>query len=150
MNEGLSAIITVETLRDKLNVVQNRISAAAMRAGRAPGEVRLVGVTKGQPVEAVRVAADAGLVWIGENYVQEALAKMAAIDEPELVWHMIGHVQSRKAGDVRENFDWVHSLDSLKLAKKLKLEGGKTVESAARVQCERGGEQVWAGVLARG
>jgi pyridoxal phosphate enzyme (YggS family) len=105
--------------------VQDRIAAAAEKAGRDAQAVRLVVVTKGHPAQAVQAAAAAGARRFGENYVEEAVAKIEALPSLERVdsvspeWHMIGHVQSRKAQLVSEYFHWVHSLDSLKLARRL-------------------------------
>jgi len=100
--------------------VMGRIDQAARSAGRDPGEIKLVVVTKGHPVEAISQAIAAGLRIFGENYTEEGIQKMAAFPEPgNLEWHMIGHVQSRKAQLVCEHYQYVHSLDSLKLAKRL-------------------------------
>ena len=100
--------------------VLDRIASAASRAGRAAEQVRLVVVTKGHPLEVVQAAFAAGARDLGENYVEEALPKMEALSWFEGVrWHMIGHVQSRKAGPVARHFNCVHSLDSLKLAIRL-------------------------------
>jgi pyridoxal phosphate enzyme (YggS family) len=82
--------------------------------------VRLVVVTKAQPVEVVAAAVQAGAVLLGENYPEETIPKMAALGKREGVsWHMIGHLQSRKVGIVAEHFDLMQSLDSLRLAEKL-------------------------------
>jgi len=100
--------------------VQERIAHAAEAVGRRPDDVRLLVVTKGHPAETVQAAIHAGARMLGENYAEEAVSKMTAIPPiPELQWHMIGHVQSRKAKVVAAHFDWVHSLDSLKLAVRL-------------------------------
>lgn len=110
----------MENIPNNYHQVLERIAAAAGKAGRRAEEVRLVVVTKGHPVETVKAAIEAGARDFGENYVEEALPKMDALSESEEKrWHMIGHVQSRKAGPVSENFDWVHSLDSLKLGARL-------------------------------
>jgi pyridoxal phosphate enzyme (YggS family) len=102
-----------------LRAVEN-IQATASSIGRAPDSVRLVVVTKGQPEWKIKAVIAAGARWLGENYVEESLPKMAAIGTIVGVeWHMIGHVQSRKASPVCEHFDWVHSVDSLKLGRRL-------------------------------
>lgn len=98
--------------------VTDQISAAAHAAGRDPAEVRLVVVTKGHPLEAVLEAIAAGAHHLGENYVEEAVEKIQSCQAgPD--WHMIGHIQSRKAQAVCELFQCIHSLDSLKLARRL-------------------------------
>lgn len=98
----------------------DRISKVAIASGRNPDEIRLVVVTKTQPVENIHVVIDAGATDIGENYVEDALEKMPSFTGIEKIkWHMIGHVQSRKAIVVCEKFQFLHSLDSYKLAEKL-------------------------------
>jgi pyridoxal phosphate enzyme (YggS family) len=100
--------------------VMDDIQQAAVAAGRKPDSVRLVVVTKGHPIQAVQEVIQAGARWLGENYVEEALPKIAAQTHAVGVeWHMIGHVQSRKAQPVCQNFAMLHSLDSLKLARRL-------------------------------
>ncbi|MCL4560415.1 MAG: YggS family pyridoxal phosphate-dependent enzyme [Chloroflexi bacterium] len=109
----------VTKIRENLERIQERIETAASSAGRNPAEIRLVVVTKAQPVEVVGAAITAGAVCLGENYAEEAVAKMGALGKsPNLEWHMIGHVQSRKARLVCNSFDLVHSLDSIKLAER--------------------------------
>jgi len=99
--------------------VCERVTQAAQRAGRQPEAVRLVVVTKGHPLPAVEAAIAAGARHLGENYVQEAVAKIEALEGAAVTWHMIGHVQSRKARSVVEHFAWLHSLDRMKLASRL-------------------------------
>ncbi|MGA9532766.1 MAG: YggS family pyridoxal phosphate-dependent enzyme [Anaerolineales bacterium] len=107
-------------LAGNLAAVRDRMAAAAARAGRSKDEVELVAVTKGHPAETVRQAHRLGLSRFGENRVGEGLAKMQQLsDLPQLHWDMIGHVQSRKAGDVAPTFDRVHSVDRLKIARYL-------------------------------
>lgn len=108
------------TVRDNYLRVLERISAAASTAGREPEEIRLVVVLKGQPDEKIRAIIDAGAKELGENYLEEAIPKIALFKQrPDLSWHMIGHVQSRKALGVCQHFDYVQSLDSLKLARRM-------------------------------
>jgi pyridoxal phosphate enzyme (YggS family) len=105
-------------LEANLEAVQARIAAAARRARRAPTEVTLVAVTKTQPPEIIRAAYDLGLRDFGENRVEEAEEKIECLPS-EITWHMIGHIQSRKAGRIVPLFDAIHSVDSLKLARRL-------------------------------
>ncbi len=111
-------------LSARIAAIQERIAAAAGRAGRTPGEVTLVAVSKTQPPEAVAAAYAAGLRVFGENRVEEAGPKVAAVakllapSQPP-AWHMIGHVQSRKAEAVLPWAARVHSVDSEKLARRL-------------------------------
>jgi hypothetical protein len=108
----------MNALADHLQSVQERITAAARRAGRDPGEVTLVAVTKNQPTSAIASAFDLGLRHFGENRVEEAEAKIPGLPAG-IVWHMIGHVQGRKAKQVVPLFHMVHALDSVKLAARL-------------------------------
>jgi len=100
--------------------VRDQIDHAAQQSGRDAAAVRLVVVTKMQPVPVIQAAVQAGASILGENYAEEALDKILALQPDFLVeWHMIGHVQSRKAALVAQNFDMLHSLDSIKLASRL-------------------------------
>jgi pyridoxal phosphate enzyme (YggS family) len=101
-----------------------RADAAAQRAGRRPDEVTILAVTKTFPAHVVREAYDAGLRRFGENYIQEALAKMAALPD-DIEWHMVGHLQSNKAKQAVERFALIHSLDSVHLAQELDKQAGK-------------------------
>ncbi len=110
----------VEAIREKYLATLDKIAAAAKRSGRDPESVKLVVVTKSQPVEIVQAAIEAGAKILGENYPEEGAMKIQSLHEFSAVeWHMIGHVQSRKSQLVAGNFNFLHSLDSLKLAKKL-------------------------------
>ncbi len=110
-------------LQDNLQQVEDRIAAAAARAGRERASITLVAVSKTQPLDALLAAYDLGVRDFGENRVEEAAVKLPAfrsvVADPTVVWHFIGHVQSRKAEDVAAWFDRVHSVDSLKLAQRL-------------------------------
>jgi len=110
----------VDSIREKYLATLDRIAVAAKKAGRDPQSVKLVVVTKTQTEEVVRAAIDAGVKILGENYPEEGVMKIQSLREFSAVeWHMIGHVQSRKAQLVAGNFNYLHSLDSAKLAKKL-------------------------------
>jgi len=109
----------VETIRQRLETTQREIEAALKRSGRTPGSVKLVVVSKAQSIETVHAAALAGAEILGENYAEEAVEKINQLSMYPLQWHMIGHVQSRKARIVAENFDMLHSLDSRRLAEKI-------------------------------
>jgi pyridoxal phosphate enzyme (YggS family) len=100
--------------------VQEKITRAAQKAGRSPSAIKLVVVTKSHPIEAVIAAIEAGARNLGENYAEEGLDKIKVVGEiPGLNWHMIGHVQSRKADHIVKNFSLVHSLDNARLANRL-------------------------------
>jgi hypothetical protein len=118
-------------LEERIAAVQERIAAAARRAGRDPADVTLVAVTKTQPAEAVVAAWRAGLRVFGENRVEEAAPKADAVaarlgPEAPVQWHMVGHVQSRKAGDVLPWACMVHSVESEKLARRLNQASAET------------------------
>jgi len=99
--------------------IKRRIAFAAEAAGRDPAGIKVVVVTKGHPPEAVQEAFEAGARIFGENYIEEGVAKLQSLQLPGVDWHMIGHVQSRKARQVCQYFDSLHSLDSEKLARRL-------------------------------
>jgi PLP dependent protein len=102
-----------------VNHVRSRIHQAATAAGRDPAAVTLVAVTKAQSAETIRLAATAGVTDFGENYVQEASAKMDQLADLALRWHFIGGIQSNKTRAIAERFDWVHSIDRLSVARRL-------------------------------
>ena len=103
----------------KLQTVRSRIAAACLAAGRDPAQVRLLAVSKTFGPEAVAQARAAGQTAFGENYIQEAVEKMAALRALALEWHCIGPVQSNKTRLVAENFAWVQTLERLKIAQRL-------------------------------
>ena len=101
--------------------MRERMARACASVGRPASSVQLLCVSKTQPAEAVRAAVEAGETRFGENYVQEALDKIAALADlrERLEWHLIGPLQSNKTRVVAEAFDWVHSVDRLKIAQRL-------------------------------
>jgi PLP dependent protein len=106
-------------LADSLPRVRERIADAASRAGRDPGEVRIVPVTKGHSLDAVEAALEAGLADVGENRIEELEDKASRIEPGRVRWHMVGHLQRRKAPRARELSQLLHSLDSVRLAESL-------------------------------
>ena len=108
-------------IADNLHRVQARIGSAAQASGRNPSSVALLAVSKTFPAEAVREAYAAGQHAFGENYIQEAVDKITALADlrSELQWHCIGPIQSNKTRSVAEHFDWVHTVDRLKIAQRL-------------------------------
>lgn len=115
-------------LAANLENIRRRIAAACARAGRDPGSVTLLAVSKGQPPEAVRAAADLGLTLFGENKVQEAKAKIP-LCPGRLHWHLVGHLQSNKARDAVHWFEMIQSLDSLALAAELQKQAEKAAKT---------------------
>lgn len=107
------------SIAENISTVRDQITIATANCGRPLGSVALLAVTKTQAPEKLREAYAAGLREFGENYVQEALDKIQALDLPELIWHFIGPIQSNKTADIAIHFDWVHSVDRLKIANRL-------------------------------
>ena len=132
-----------DQIAENLERVQEQIVRAAQSAGRSPQAVKLVVVTKGHPFPAVEAAVQAGARRLGENYVDEGVEKIAGcLAADGLEWHMIGHVQSRKARPVAEHFDWLHSLDSLKLAQRInQFAGERGRRMPVLLECNVSGEQ---------
>jgi PLP dependent protein len=112
-------LIGPQNLTVHVNHVRSRIRQAALAAGRDPDAVVLVAVTKAKSAENVRAAATAGVTDFGENYLQEALAKMDLLADLSLRWHFIGSLQSNKTRALADRFDWVHSVDRLNVARRL-------------------------------
>lgn len=109
----------LEGINERLTAVHGRIEAAAGRYGRDPGGIMLLAVSKTQPAEAVRAARVAGQRAFGENYAREALAKQQTLADLDIEWHYIGRPQSNKTREVAERFSWVHTVDRLKIARRL-------------------------------
>lgn len=138
---------TQDDFTTRLTTVRARIAAAERRYDRAPGSVILLAISKQQPVEVIAAAHAAGLLDFGENYLQEALPKLAALHDRSITWHFTGALQSNKTQTVAQHFAWVHSVDRLKLAERLNAQ-----RPAARpplnicLQVNVGGEAQKAGV----
>ena len=107
------------TIASNLQAVRGRIAAAAKACGRDPDDILLLAVSKTWPASCVAAAADAGQRDFGENYAQEGADKIAALTQRDLVWHFIGPLQSNKTKTVANDFEWVHSIDRLKIAERL-------------------------------
>jgi pyridoxal phosphate enzyme (YggS family) len=110
---------TTPSIADALDKVRNRIALAAHAANRDPADITLVAVSKTKPVALVRDALDHGQRDFGENYLQDALAKIDALTEREPLWHFIGDIQSNKTRDIASNFSWAHAIDRFKIARRL-------------------------------
>ena len=117
-------MIGVDVIKENLAAVEHRIREALLLAGQSRDEIKLIVVTKTHPTKIIESLIHLGVSDIGESYVQEALNKQSEIRLPgpenkDMQWHMIGHVQSRKAALVAKHFDMLHSVDSIKLAGRL-------------------------------
>jgi len=113
-----------------LILIKQRIELAALAAHREPEDIQLLAVNKTFPARAIEEAMHAGQTAFGENYVQEAVEKMAQLAKlrPWLQWHFIGPLQSNKTKEVAQHFDWVHSVDRLKIAERLSVQRGEYPE----------------------
>ncbi len=109
----------ITTVASRLQAVKDRITRAARSVNRRPNEITLLVASKTHPAERVREAWLAGQTIFGENYLQEALAKMPALTDLPIEWHFIGPIQSNKTKRITENFAWVHSVDRVKIADRL-------------------------------
>lgn len=109
----------MSTIADNILQVSSRIQAAAKAAHRDENSIHLLAVSKTKPAQALREAYAAGLRDFGENYLQEALGKQLELADLPLIWHFIGPIQSNKTRAIAEHFDWVHSVDRLKIAQRL-------------------------------
>jgi len=107
------------TITKNLTKVTNLIENTAKIHHRDPGDVQLLAVSKTWPAQSLREAAAAGQVTFGENYLQEALSKITQLQDLDIVWHFIGPIQSNKTKDIAQHFDWVQSIDRLKIAHRL-------------------------------
>ena len=136
-------VMQKSSIAENLHRITDRIDTAARSAGRYSEHIRLVVVTKGHPVDIVQQVIEAGVKDIGENYVEESLPKINAIGQVDgLKWHMIGHVQSRKARRVCENFNWVESIDSLRLATRTdRFAGELEKRMPVLLECNVSGEE---------
>jgi hypothetical protein len=130
-----------------LAAVRDRITIAAAAAGRDPKTITLVGVAKSQPLERIRLALDAGLSDIGENYLQEARAHFDALAGRGFVRHFVGALQANKTRDVAQLFDWVHTVDRIRIAERLSSQRPGSMPSlAVCLQVRLGDEPTKSGV----
>ena len=141
------------TIRENLLRVQERIAAAAQRAGRRAEEITLIGVSKTHPAAAIREAYDAGLRSFGENRVQEWEGKRGALGDLQASWHLIGHLQSNKAARAAKLFHCVDSVDDANLAERLNRARAETagespdqVKLRVLIEVHLGGEESKSGV----
>ena len=104
---------------ENFRLIQDMLAKAAADAGRHADQIRLLAVSKKKPLEAILEAAEAGQRDFGENFVQEGLEKIRNAAREDLKWHFIGHLQSNKTKAVAEHFQWVHTIDRLKIARRL-------------------------------
>ena len=106
-------------LHRNISQVKSRLSSAARDANRTADDIRLIAVSKTKPAQAVRAAFHSGISDFGENYVSEAVDKCMQCDDLDIIWHFLGPLQSNKTRQVAEHFDWIHSIDRVKVAQRL-------------------------------
>ena len=130
-------------LESNLSETKKAIDLSCKLVAKDPSTIRLIGVTKTQSADTIRQAYNAGITDIGENYLQEALTKMDTLRDLDIGWHFIGSIQSNKTRLIAENFEWVHSVDSLKLATRLsdQCPKGKTLNLLNSVECRQRSKQ---------
>ncbi|MGH8251757.1 MAG: YggS family pyridoxal phosphate-dependent enzyme [Steroidobacteraceae bacterium] len=132
---------------ERLALVRENVASAARAAGRDPASIALIGVAKSQPLARVVAALDAGLADLGENYLQEARAHFDALAGRSPRRHFIGALQSNKTRPVAEQFDWVHTVDRLRIAERLSAQRPATLPPlAVCIQVRLGDERTKSGV----
>ncbi len=112
-------ISTKKNISVALAQIRQRISDAEQRFNRDPNSVQLLAVSKTKPVDAIQEAIDAGQVFFAENYLQEAIEKIEHFNNAQLIWHFIGAIQSNKTRDIAQHFQWAHTIDRIKVARRL-------------------------------
>jgi hypothetical protein len=108
-----------QLLSDNIANLLQRVRLGAQKSQRGDSDILLLAVSKTRPAEDIRAAYNCGLREFGESYLQEALQKMAALEDLDLTWHFIGPIQSNKTRPIAEHFDWVHSVGRSKIARRL-------------------------------
>jgi pyridoxal phosphate enzyme (YggS family) len=138
----------LQTLRERLSEVRARIDTAARGANRAPEEITLIAISKTHSADVVRAGIEAGIKDFGENRVQEADSKINEVGRAAVRWHLVGHLQSNKAGRAVQLFDCIHSLDSSELAVRLNrlCEADQRAQLEVLIQIDLGGEKTKTGI----
>jgi PLP dependent protein len=137
-----------QLLSERLENVRRKIVTAAQRSGRRPEDITLIAISKTHPTDTLRAALEIGVTDLGENRVQEAEEKIVTLGRKAARWHLVGHLQSNKVRRAVTLFDYLHSLDSLELARRLErlcVEEGKE-EFPVLVQIKLGGEESKTGI----
>jgi hypothetical protein len=117
----------MKTIQERIKVLRQRIAIAAQDAGRNERDIEVLAVSKTRDLQAINQAIAAELCAFGENYVQEAVAKIEQVEHRPIVWHFIGALQTNKTRIVAERFDWVHSVDRVKIAQRLSSQRDPTL-----------------------
>ena len=137
----------MSTIADRLALMRTRITQAANAAGREPTSIMLLAVSKTQPVADLEAALAAGQTALGESYLQDALPKIEALGD-QVEWHFIGPIQSNKTRQIAAHFDWVHSVDRIKIAQRLNEQRPRGLPPLnVCLQVNTSGEAAKAGIL---
>ncbi|MDX1490876.1 MAG: YggS family pyridoxal phosphate-dependent enzyme [Pseudohongiellaceae bacterium] len=135
------------SITENISYVRQQIALAATQADRSASDITLLAVSKKQSPDKIRLAYEAGQRHFGENYVQEALEKIHSLSLNEIVWHFIGPIQSNKTRDIANNFAWAHSVERLKIARRLSEQRDPALPALnVCVQVNLSGEQSKSGV----
>ena len=138
----------MDSIENRHHELFNRLRSAEVRFGRTPGSVCLVAVSKTQGPEAIRAIAALRQKDFGENQLQEALGKIETLSDLDCTWHFIGSIQANKCRDIATHFDWVHSVDRLKIARRLSnLRPTTTVPLNIFLQVNLQGEATKSGIV---
>lgn len=121
----------------RIEAVNGAIGLAEGRTGRSPDRVRLIAVSKARSADEVRAAHGAGQRDFGENYLQEAAAKMTALSDLDIVWHFIGAIQSNKTRDIARRFQWIHTVDRGRIASRLDAAAERPLDVCIQVNIDR-------------
>jgi pyridoxal phosphate enzyme (YggS family) len=139
---------SVTEITEHLADIVERVARAQVRAHRPPNSVTIIAVSKQQPAESIAAAYRAGLRNFGESYVQEALPKMDSLADLGITWHFVGRLQANKTRLVAERFDWVHTVDRLRIAERLSEQRPRHATPLnVLIQINQGGEAQRAGAL---
>ena len=138
---GLNCVVDCNK---RIEAVNAAMGLAERRTGRSPGHARLIAVSKARSAGEVHAAYEAGQRDFGENYLQEAVAKMTALSDPDIVWHFIGAIQSNKTRDIARRFQWVHTVDRARIASRLDDAAERPLDICIQVNID--GEPQKAGV----
>tara|TARA_A100001037_G_scaffold279068_1_gene280541 strand:- start:1801 stop:2475 length:675 start_codon:yes stop_codon:yes gene_type:complete len=129
----------VNIIHKNIESIRSKIAAEAKQLGRHPDSIKIIAASKQQPISAIEQAYNAGIVDFGENYLQEALPKIRALNHLDITWHFIGKIQSNKTRLIAENFQWAHTIDRLQVGRRLNTQSprGKILQVCVQVNIDK-------------